>query len=55
MNNEYKNLANDILIDKIIQRVDELEIQNDSIFDALTAEDLEQQLKIESINNEERR
>ena len=46
MINEYQNLTNDILIDKIIQRADELIIQNDNIFDALTTEDFEQQLKI---------
>lgn len=46
MINEYQNLTNDILIDKIIQRADELTIQNDNIFDALTTEDFEQQLKI---------
>jgi hypothetical protein len=54
MINEYQNLTNDILIDKIIQRADELTIQNDNIFDALTTEDFEQQLKIEGINNEEK-
>ena len=54
MINEYQNLTNDILIDKIIQRADELTIQNDNIFDTLTTEDFEQQLKIEGINNEER-
>jgi|TARA_R110000765_G_scaffold141511_1_gene242457 hypothetical protein len=54
MINEYQNLTNDILIDKIIQRADELIIQNDNIFDALTTEDFEQQLKIKGINNEER-
>lgn len=46
MINEYQNLTNDLLIDKIIQRADELTIQNDSAVDELTDKEFEHQLKI---------
>ena len=54
MINEYQNLTNDILIDKIIQRADELTTQNGNIVDELTYKELEQQLKMEGADNEER-
>jgi len=53
MSNEYADLANDILIDKVLQKADELNIQDDNLIDELIDEELEKLLNGE--DNDQRK
>lgn len=41
MSDEYQNLENDILIDKVFQKNDELTVENDNFIDELPASEFE--------------
>ena len=53
MSNEYADLANDILIDKVLQKADELNIQDDNLIDELIDEELQKLLNGE--DNDQRK
>jgi len=53
MSNEYADLANDILIDKVLQKADELNIQDDNLIDELIDEEFEKLLNGE--DNDQRK
>jgi len=53
MSNEYADLANDILIDKVLQKADELNIQDDNLIDELIDEEFQKLLNGE--DNDQRK
>ena len=50
MNDEYQNLENDVIIDKVFQKNDELNVEDDNFVDDLFDSEFEKLLKYNESN-----